>query len=540
MKSKFLFSLALLWAVQTFAQFEKPRDITYEISDPYRVVDATSKLYFNRGTDVLSIKITKKNFIVQSFNADAMKAGFKKELELPKGADLETVTELGDKILIFYSIWDRGREAEQLYYREVNFSNGAWKGPQKQIISTRGKVAGTLVGSTFSYKVVDKFDFHYSADNTKMMVQYRKAPKNKNDARSYDEIGLFVYDANMKEIWGEEVRMPYTEKKMNNIDYSVDVDGNAYILAEVYDDDSTRKKKKGTKDPESNYHLEMLKKEPGVRELNISKLELNGKFITSVSIFETVDDLMVLAGFYNNSAASTNADGVFYAKLDKDGGLYDEQSFAIPVEIINQYESKRAKKKNDKKEEKGEAEFASLRLRKIQFLSDGSIILIGEQYYVLSHTSTNSKGVSTTYYTYHYNDILVSKIDPAGDLAWMRKMPKNQYGRSGKGSMGFMHTYEDGYHYFMYMDVPENLELPFDEAPRTYSDGRLAQLTAYIVDDDRGEVTKEAILDMENAKGMKLYQFSISRLIKLSDSEFLFEAYKKKKEDVMVKISIKE
>ncbi len=369
-----LLALAVLWSGITLAQFEKPRDITFEVSEPYRVVDATSKIYFNRGNEVLSIKITKKNFIIQKFDADAMKAVFKKELEIPKGSDIETVTEHGDKLLIFYSIWDRGRNAEQLFYREVDFKTGGWKGPQKRIIATRGKVAGILVGSTFSYKVTDKFDFHYSSDNSKLMVQYRKAPKNKNDAKNFDEIGLFVFDADMREIWGEEVRMPYTEKKMNNIDYSVDIEGNAFILAEVYDDNTTRRKKKGTEEVESNYHLELIKKEPDSKELVISEIELQGKFITSVSIFETVDDLMVMAGFYNNSASSSNADGVFYAKVDKSGNLYDEQSYAIPVEIINQYESKRTQKRNDKNEEKGEAEFASLSLRKIQFLSDGSII----------------------------------------------------------------------------------------------------------------------------------------------------------------------
>ncbi len=106
--------------------------------------------------------------------------------------------------------------------------------------------------------------------------------------------------------------------------------------------------------------------------------------------------------------------------------------------------------------------------------------------------------------------------------------------------MSFKHTYVNGYHYFMYMDLAENLELPFDEAPRGYSDGRLEQLTAFIVDDERGEVTKEGILNMADAKGTRLYQFAISRLIRLSDTEFIFESYKKKKEDVMVKISIEE
>ncbi len=533
--------MALLWSCSMLGQFEKPRDITFEVSEPYKVVDSNSKNYFHRGNEVLSLKVVRGKTIVQKFDASGMKQVFSKELEMPKSYDLEAITEMGDKLLMLYSIWDRDRESEQLFYREIDFNTGTWKGAEKRIIATRGKIAGNgsmVTTAYFRAGVTDKFDFYYSADRSKMLVQYRKVPKVKSDAKNFDEIGLYVFDADMREIWGDEARMPYTEKKMNNIDYGVDSDGNAYILATVFDDNTTRVKKKGS-DDEPNYHIEMLKRTPQDKRLETSEIELNGKFITSVSIYETVDDLMVLAGFYNNTARGRNADGVFYAKLNKEGELYDEQSYSIPVEIMNQYESKRTQKRNDKKEDKGEAEFTNLKLRKLQFLEDGSIILIGEQYYIVTHTSTTN-GRTTTYYTYHYDDILISKIDPAGELAWMRKLPKSQYGKSGRGFMSFKHQYADGFHYFLYVDLAENLELPFDQAPRTYGDGRQEQLTAYIVDDERGEVTKEAILDMADARGIKLYQFATHKIIMISDTEFLFESYKKKKEDVMVKISLKE
>lgn len=44
---------------------------------------------------------------------------------------------------------------------------------------------------------------------------------------------------------------------------------------------------------------------------------------------------------------------------------------------------------------------------------------------------------------------------------------------------------------------------------------------------------------MKDAKGMKLYQFAPSRTVQVGDEEFIFEAYKKKKEDVMVKVRLK-
>ena len=75
-----------------------------------------------------------------------------------------------------------------------------------------------------------------------------------------------------------------------------------------------------------------------------------------------------------------------------------------------------------------------------------------------------------------------------------------------------------------FIDNEENLELPFDEKPRSYSDGRDGHLTAFIVDDSNGEVQKELILDMRDAKGTKLYQFQPSKILKISENEFIFEA----------------
>ncbi len=123
MKTKTLLSLALLWSCSMLGQFEKPRDITFEVSEPYKVVDSNSKNYFHRGNEVLSLKVVKGKTIVQKFDASGMKQVFSKELEMPKSYDLEAITEMGDKLLMLYSIWDRDRESEQLFYREIDLKN---------------------------------------------------------------------------------------------------------------------------------------------------------------------------------------------------------------------------------------------------------------------------------------------------------------------------------------------------------------------------------------------------------------------------------
>ena len=51
--------------------------------------------------------------------------------------------------------------------------------------------------------------------------------------------------------------------------------------------------------------------------------------------------------------------------------------------------------------------------------------------------------------------------------------------------------------------------------------------------------TKISLLDAGDVKGIEVYQFKTSRIVPLAlENEFIFEVYKKKKEDVMIKVTI--
>lgn len=537
LRFKLLMAMALVCQIVS-AQYEKPREIDFEISKPFDVVDATSKNYFRYENFVFSVKIQKKKVVVQKFDSKTMRQVFKRELPRPESNEVEGIYQFGNRFFYMYNLYNRSRESEQLFYREISFDKGTWKGPQKMIVATKGKVGGDISargGFWGGYTKTGKFDIEFSADRSRMLVQYRHIPEVKNDAKSHDIIGFHVFDNNMREIWSEEVEMPYTEAKMDNMNYSVDDEGNAYILSKVYEGEDSRDKK--SKDA-PNYHVELLKKEPGASKLSHSKVDLGDKFIRTAWLYESPEDKMVCAGYYGNTQRARGVDGVFYMKVDKSGRLSDSHHYEIPVEVLNQYVSDRTRKKNNKKEDEDEAQFYNLLLRDLKFYEDGSILLIGEQHYVVESTSS-AGGVRTTSYTYYYNDILATKIDASGELSWMIKLPKRQRGSAGRGSMSYKHYYKNGYHYFMYVDNVKNQNLPQNQAPAYHIDKTFGFLTSFIVDDRTGSTSQETILDMKDAKGMKLYQFAPSRTVQVGDDEFIFEAYKKSKEDVMVKIRLK-
>lgn len=145
---------------------------------------------------------------------------------------------------------------------------------------------------------------------------------------------------------------------MNNLDYSVDGQGNAYILTTVYDDETTDDKKRN--DNNANYHIELLKMSGRANKIVITPVTLGNKFINKVYLFEVSDSYMICAGFYNNVNNRNAVDGIFTFKLTKEGDLLDSRSYEIPLEVLNMYVSERAQRRNEKKKRKTEQSLKNL------------------------------------------------------------------------------------------------------------------------------------------------------------------------------------
>lgn len=502
-----------------------------EISKPYPVVDAKTKIYLRNDENILALK----DNTVQLLGIDKMNLAKISEFSLPKGAEFEEICEFDGKHILFYSLWDKQNETEQLFYKEINIEKGNINDEGKLLFKVKGKVTGLLLaGGFYSYRVVNKFNFQYSFADSKLMIQYRLKPEERKDELNYDIIGFYVLGKGMEKAWSKEIKMPYTEKKMDNLDYSVDAQGNAYILAKIFDDNTTKNK---TKDDKPNYHLELLRIEKESGTITKTPISMAGKFISKLWIYESTEDYMICTGFTNKGIDVDDADGITLFKISKDGAISDMKNYPIPLDILNQYVSEKTKKRNEKKEKDDKAEFQELELRQLRVQADGSIIIVGEQHYIVAHTSY-SNGRSYTYYTYHYNDMLITKIDKSGELAWMKKLPKRQTGKAGIGGMSYSYMLGDGCHYLMFLDNVKNMDLTVNDFPDGHTDGAGGYLTAYKVNDGDGKVSKISILDTRNVKDdLEIFQFAVNRIIPISLNSFIFESYKKKKEDILIKVT---
>ena len=531
-----LIILSLFISNIVFAQ----QQLDYKVSEPYKVIDAYSKRYFSNTSTgkMLSIKRDRHYLHMQSFDANRMKEIRREKIKLkdfPKGFQIETITWINKRLFLLYSAYDKRAKLTSVYVREVDFDKCSFKGSDKKIIESKGSLG------------YNSYAFLFSKDKSKLLVWARLRPEKKRDAINYDKIEMFVFGEGMNKIAQNVITMPYTEQKMDNIDYHIDAKGTVYLLAKVREGNLKSDVKKNGKERSANYHLELLTIDVKAKKIKNSKIEVDQYFIKDIWLFEGQDDQIICSGFYNKKGdgwvwssriSEGNADGIFVFKMDEDGELKDKYFYEIPIEIINQYKTAAAQKRNKKKEEKGKADFASLVLRKLIIQDDNSILIIGEQYFVVSHTYTDSNGNMRTRYSYHFYDILVTKIGSDGKLAWMRKLPKRQIGGTPAGGLGFKYMNIDGKHYFLYLDNVKNMELPLDKAPAVHRDGRGGFLTAYKLDDDAGKVRKVSIFDTKDVKGYKVYQFSPNRILPVSEDEFLVEFYKKGKQDIMVKVKV--
>ena len=525
--------IALL-LVATF--FTAGAQLKITVGKPYEVIDSPSKFYFSENGQILTLKVDKKTVLLQKLDAKTLTfKSLKSYDDFPKDYVIERVTEFKNHYYLFYSTYED--EKEMLYSREIDFTKGEFIGKGKNVLTVSEKITGTLsVSGFYRYSVQDKYDFYFSYDSTSMVVQYRVKPDKRNDAKSFDVIGMHVYDKDLKEKWSKKVQMPYTEKKMDNLDYSVDAAGNVYIVTRVFDDNTTELKKRG--DDEANYHIEILRVAAGSGSVSSTPVQVKDKFVQKLWLYEAAaKGTMVCAGFYNKGENYGSADGIILFRFGQDGKLNNLNTFEIPLEILNQNARGKERRKNERKEDDDEAEFSNLVLEHVVVQADGSIVLIGERQYSRTHTSY-ANGRTSSYTTFHAEDILVTKVDGSGKLAWMKKIPKRQQSGTGFYGISYRYFHAGNAHLFLFLDNEKNITLAKDKAlaPALHIDGQGGFLMAYGIDDTSGTVVQESVLDTRNVNGIEVFQFSPTRLVSPLRNTLVFEAYKKKKEDILIKI----
>jgi uncharacterized protein YxeA len=487
---KFIISITVLFiSVCSFAQnnkfaFKFGQDNEFK-KDTYGIGSWANDKY-NFG--YISIFQNSKKLYAEQFELKSL--NFKSETiiklpDLSKNYTMEGDYAFDSNNYWIYSDWDRKAEKELLY--AVNLGATATTGNVDiKLLMENPRLAGVVrtTGGP-SLIVYGKYKIRQDAAKKLLLVTYKIFPEDKNDKLRKDKIGHYVFDERMNKLWSGEFQMPYANGIMDNIDFSIDGKGNAYMLVKVYD--SEARSELNTTTGKAGYHLEILKftSDGKMSPVVISAGEY---FVRETYFGENQDHKIVVSFTYTKAAKDLLLKGIFVATLDETVKLHtSKDGFRDFPQLLP--------------DEKGSGSFTPtiLLIRNLLFEKDGSILAVFEVYDVekeTTHRSSSMNNIGTYFHkiTYHYRDILAYKIGKDGNFEWTKTIPKKQYETYYSGTLGFkLFSDAEGY-YFLYTDDKRNTPLPKDEVPYKYQTGYAGQLVLSRID-KAGNINKEVLLE---------------------------------------------
>jgi hypothetical protein len=507
--------LLLASSSHLFAQddeIERPAEVNLTKSEAYPVVDALSKMYFSVGENqVLAVKRVKKGYIFQKFEGENL--NLKNTVTEPfefKKTYFKGIYNIDSKLVLMYSIYEKSTKTTSYFAQSINSENGGFSSAPKLLLTIE--------------KDITSFNFDISADRKIFAINYRYRPSIKDDSKNTDVFGVHVFDGTLNELWKSDFTMPQTESMMDNLDFSIDSEGNAYFLIRKFREELNRSNRQ---DADNQSIAFLIGNEEGT--LNEVEFSLGNNLVSTVVMKENPQGDMVCAGYYRKPK-SNGIDGAFVSILDHKGNLSAPKFYEFSLDFIKKYQniSGRAKKKMEKAEENDVLALKNLAMRDVRVLSDGSIVLAGEIFYVTTYT--DSKG--NTHTTYHYDDVIVVKINPDGELGWMEKC----YKRSVFESFRLMTTEKNTY--ILFSD--------FVTIPSSSGDDKLAKtsrgvyITAHKFENNTGERKDLTLFNLNKIDGIKVYQYALNRVVGLADNSFAIELYIKQKSDMMFKVTFEE
>lgn len=264
---------------------------------------------------------------------------------------------------------------------------------------------------------VEKTQALFSGQN-KRQTNFSISPNEKFLAIATDDIKrnsnsylIHVFNAENLSLLYSKSYYSNKEKFFRSSDMAVDNNGNVYTLGKEF-----IKGKKEKKDNKANYTFVISKINKDNVTTNNIELD-NDELIEGLSIINK-GTFFNLVGFSSEKKAG-RINSISQIKIDtKDLKIREKIREKLPLKVYEDiYGNRKAPKKKNK-------ELKSFYLDYVIEDSLGNTYLIAEEFYI---TSTYvSMGPSGGYWqtVYHYDDILITKLDTNGKIAWGRSIFK--------------------------------------------------------------------------------------------------------------------
>ncbi|PCJ00898.1 MAG: hypothetical protein COB15_02155 [Flavobacteriales bacterium] len=521
-KINLLFSILFITQI-VFGQGSKllPTE-NVQIGKPYLYKNEKVKQYFSYEGGMLAVKASGGRVTIQTYDTDKLTLKKVKSFtNFPAGFVFEDCIELKGRFFLFYSNWDKNTNKQQLFAREIDLVNCDLKG-EKSIFNIEGKIKRTPISSFANKLYPRRFKIITSLGKTNLAIIYIKSDV--NSSGGIECLNVFDVDLNIKwekEEWTISSSWP---------DYIIDSQESIYSFTDNYLSSNISKNINITK-YDANLNWVSSLKTIKLRENTMGK----GKVIE-------VDRVVMYSGGYTNFPKKSlthnikynnKMNGIFYVDLTNWYKSSEIHYFDIPLKLINENISRVEINKNIKNELEGEVivGMGELNPLKIERLKDGSLIFFREERSIKEHSNQHGDLRPTFYYKY----LLVSKVNKEGEHLWIKKLPRKFYSANKyESTISFIQGNKNDY--IVYIDNIKNLN-PTSSIP-LMQNGSDGYLSAFSINKETGNFKKVFLFETKKINKLNISDFKLSKIVSKTKGEFIFEVYKKKKEDVLIKVKL--
>lgn len=516
----------------------KAKNISIKKGEPYPETKKTYPIYLsmNDGT-IISVKDkflpyaylygikvaepTTVQLTIQVFN-DALQMRSSKVVKLERNGSLWGLKKIGDKAYLLYTVKDNKAKKKVLIAKEIDLETAKLSSDKIVLIETKTNFWEDGI-----------FSIDTSRNGQLFAVKYMLPQQLRLKSKVNEEIGIAVFDNSFNKKWESVVKMPYTADKLENLDFTLDKNGNGYFLFKKLEAINFSAKN----DPD-NYSISIFKvtSNGSVEE---KETKLDGHIATSMTIVEADDNTgdILCAGYYKIKK-QVNVKGVFTAVLKENGEFSKPQMFDFTIDFVKEYTrvSNLKEQSLERKEEKGKLGLNDLHMERVVKTEDGGLLLFGEVSFI--ETVMDSKG--NIYYRYHYYDMIVTKVKASGELEWMKKVPRRLVSTRRPILDTYKLSVKGGSAFVLFIDNPKNINLAEDTRPAYVGFKHKKQwLIAYKIDLKTGEKQYLPVFSMKAIGETKISKFLLSQIVRLTDGDFVAEAYVGKASNSLFRISIK-
>ena len=245
-------------------------------------------------------------------------------------------------------------------------------------------------------------------------------------------ITFSCYDLELDILWQKELLLPYTPTMLRAHQFMIDNDTHLYMLSGSHPAD---KFMEASTDPKALYSLFYYNSaEHKLKEYNIT---LKDKQISSLHMCFDEQHNVVISGYFSNEQKSNIAGTFFYRFTSQGGGVLAAAMASYRSNTSSRYHP-----------EDNEEFMPHYYLKSILPLADGNTLLIGEQQY-----KTTEGNPSIT--QYHYDHILITKLDSHGRHLWNTIIPKEQCTSGNQAQCSFAMLYQSNELQCIFNDAKE-------------------------------------------------------------------------------------